>query len=113
MTKSDFEKVGMLLIILGGIIGLLYGILTILERPFGYYNPFPQLSSILGVLVYGIIQILLSLIILATSGAVKIPALKLSKNWLVILILGILLVLFYADLPGILVIIGAILLALK
>ncbi len=111
--KSDFEKIGMLLVILGGILGLLYGILTIAGMRIGFYNPFEELLTVMGALVYGIIQIVLSLIVLATSGAIKAPSLKLSKNWFVILILGILLLVFAADLPAILIILGAILLALK
>ena len=111
MPKKDTTKVGEILVILGGIVGLLYGILNILSMGI-VLLPGPGLIGYLGNLIIGVIQIVISLIVLATSGVVKIPALKLEKNWIVMLILGIVLYLFEAGLPGVLVIIGAILLAL-
>ncbi|HDD67255.1 MAG TPA: hypothetical protein ENG31_01365 [Candidatus Thorarchaeota archaeon] len=111
MPKKDTTKVGEILVILGGIVGLLYGILNVLNVGMILF-PGPGLIGYLGNLVIGVIQIVISLIVLATSGVVKIPALKMDKNWVVMLILGIVLYLFGAGLPGVLVIIGAILLAL-
>jgi hypothetical protein len=70
------------------------------------------LGGILGGIISGIILIVISLVTLATSGFVDIPALKLDKSWIVLLILGILIYIFGSSLGGILVIIGAILLAL-
>ncbi|MCF2135973.1 MAG: hypothetical protein K9W43_01925 [Candidatus Thorarchaeota archaeon] len=108
---SDTTKVANILILLGGIFCLLYGILTIIGAPFALL-PGLNIGGALGGLIIGIIQIILALVTLATSGVVKIPALKLEKNWVIILILGIIMYVFAAGLPGILVIIGAILLLL-
>ncbi|MHA1909347.1 MAG: hypothetical protein ACW98Y_18765, partial [Candidatus Thorarchaeota archaeon] len=66
----------------------------------------------LGGLINGIILIVISLIVLATSGVVDIPALKFDNSWIVILILGIVMWVFGGDLASILVILGAILLLL-
>ena len=110
MAKSDYAKVANILILLGGIICLLVGILNIvgISVPlFGW-----DLGGALTGLIIGIIQVVIALVTLATSGAVDIKALKLEKNWIILLILGIVMYIFAAGLPGILVIIGAILLAL-
>ncbi len=108
---SDMTKISGILVVIGGLLCLLYGILNIIGAPFGIL-PGLGLGGILGGLIIGIIQIILGLVALATSGFVNIPALKLEKNWIILLILGIVMYLFAAGLPGILVIIGAILLLL-
>ncbi|MFX0108705.1 MAG: hypothetical protein ACFE7R_10495 [Candidatus Hodarchaeota archaeon] len=104
---ADLKKIGELLVLLGGIIGLIFGILQVLDLGtfgLGLYG-----IGILGPLIEGIILIILSLIVLATSGIVNIPALKFDKNWIVLLIFGILMLLFNGGIGAILVIIGAIL----
>jgi len=104
---SDLKKIGNLLILIGGIIGLIQGILLILGSPFSI---FPGLGDFgLGSLISGILLIIFSLIALASSGAVKISALNFGNSWIVVLIMGILMYVFGSDLGGILVIIGAIL----
>ncbi|NWF95112.1 MAG: hypothetical protein HXY34_03130 [Candidatus Thorarchaeota archaeon] len=107
---NDFQKAGQLLVTLGGIIGLLLGILWIVGAPFLLWVPFNM--GFLSNIIWGIVAIVISLIILATSGVIDIKSLKLQKNWLILLILGIILY-FPAGLAGIIVIIGAILMALK
>jgi len=104
---SDLNKIGSLLVLIGGIIGLIQGILMIIGSPF---SVFPGLGDFgLGSLVMGILLILFSLVALASSGAVNISALSFGNNWVVILVVGILMYVFGSDLGGILVIIGAIL----
>lgn len=109
---ADLKKIGQLLVLLGGIVGLLFGILITLNMGF-VLLPGVGLVGFIGSLVTGVILVLLSLIVLATSGAVNIPALKFDNNWIVLLILGILMYVFGGDLGAILVIIGAILYVVK
>jgi hypothetical protein len=109
---ADLKKIGQLLVLLGGIVGLLFGILIAMNMGF-VLLPGVGLVGFIGSLVTGAILILLSLIVLATSGVVNIPALKFDNNWIVLLILGILMYIFGGDLGAILVIIGAILYVVK
>jgi len=109
---ADLKKIGQLLVLLGGIVGLLFGILMALNMGF-VLLPGVGLVGFIGSLVTGVILILLSLIVLATSGVVDIPALKFDNNWVVLLILGILMYIFGGDLGAILVIIGAIFYVVK
>ncbi len=111
MVKSQTTKIGELLCLIGGLLGLLYGILQILGMGFALL-PGLGIGGLLGGLITGIILIILSLVVLTTSGVINIPALKLEKNWIIMLILGILLYVFGGGLPGILVIVGAILMLL-
>ena len=107
---SDLKKIGDLLILLGGIIGLIQGVLLIAGIPFTFL---PGLGDFgLGPLIWGILAILFSLIALVNSGFLKISALEFSNKWLVVLIMGILMYLFSSGLGGVLVILGAILLLL-
>lgn len=106
---SDLKKIGDLLILLGGILGLVEGILTILDNPLLRFLPYVPLFD---PLITGIIGILFSLIALVNSGNLKIKALEFSNKWLVVLIMGILMYLFASGLGGALVIIGAVLLLL-
>ncbi len=108
---SDLKEISKLLVLIGGILGLIYGILTLIDSPFGLFG-FNLIGTLDG-LIIGIIQILISLIVLATSGVVSISFLKFDSNWIVYLILGIVMVVVGLGLPGILVIIGAILLLIK
>ncbi len=111
MAKSSMTKLGELLVLIGGIVGIIYGIAAVLSFPL--FDPIGwELGGILGGIISGIILIVVSLVTLATSGVINIPALKLGKSWIVLLILGILIYIFGSGLGGILVIIGAILLAL-
>jgi len=107
---SDLKKIGDLLILLGGIIGLIQGILLIIGMPFTILPGFGDFG--LGSLIWGILAILFSLIALVNSGFIKISALEFKNKWLVVLIMGILMYLFSSGLGGVLVIIGAILLIL-
>ncbi|MFW9966272.1 MAG: hypothetical protein ACFFEA_03890 [Candidatus Thorarchaeota archaeon] len=108
---SDIKKIGDLLILIGGIVGLLQGILLILGMP---STILPGLGDFgVGPLIWGILAVLFSLIALVNSGFLKISALEFSNKWLVVLIMGILMYLFSSGLGGVLVIIGAILLVIK
>ncbi len=109
---SDLKKIGDLLILIGGIIGLIEGILAILG-----WTPFlPTLGwaayGLTGMIV-GILGIIFSLIALVNSGTIKIKALEFKNKWLIVLIMGILMYLFASGLGGVLVIIGSLLLLIK
>jgi len=104
---ADLKKIGGLLVLLGGIIGIIEGILLILGMPLGILPGIGDFG--LGPLIWGILGILFSLIALVNSGFVKISALEFKNKWLVILIMGILMYIFASGFGGILVIIGAIL----
>ncbi len=105
---ANLKEISKWLVIIGGVVGLLQGILTIIG---GSISLITVLT--LNPLIMGIIAILISLVVLATSGVVNIPALKFDNNWIILLILGILLFVFASDIAGILVIIGAILLVVE
>jgi len=107
---SDMKKLGDLLILLGGIIGLIEGILVALGLSFLAF--LPTVAWGLG-WVTGVLGIIFSLIALVNSGTIKIKALEFSNKWLVVLIMGILMYLFASTIGGILVIIGSILLLIK
>jgi hypothetical protein len=106
---ADLKKIGDLLILLGGIIGLIEGILTVLGIGILAFLPY---AIFFDPLITGILGILFSLIALVNSGTIKIAALEFSNKWLVVLIMGVLMYLFASGLGGALVIIGAILLLL-
>ena len=105
---ADMKQIGDLLVLIGALIGLLQGILLILNMGVMFFNP---LGGFLGGLVLGILAIIFSLIALVNSGFLKISALDFGKTnkFIVVLIIGILMILFASDIGGILVIIGAIL----
>ncbi len=108
---SDIKKIGDILILIGGIIGLIEGILVVLGL--SYLSFLPYVNFGLGGLITGILGILFSLIALVNSGTIKISALEFSNKWLIVLIMGILMYLFASGLGGILVIIGSLLLLVK
>jgi hypothetical protein len=108
---ADLKKIGELLVIIGGIVGLILGITQALNL--GTFGIGLWGIGILGPLIEGIILILLSLIVLVTSGVLNIPALKFDNNWLVLLIFGILMLLFNGGIGALLVIFGAILYVVK
>lgn len=107
--KSDAQKVGEILISLGGIVGLLFGILALLGSRWVLLPDLPILQG-LDLLISGIVLIVLSLVVLATNGTIKIKSLRLKRNWVVLLILGVLMYAFRGNLAAVLVILGAILL---
>ncbi len=110
--KSQAYKIGQLFVLLGGIVGLLFGIMDILNFANPLSGYFPTISLGLTGIIIGIVLIILSLAVLATSGAVDIKALKFGNNWVVLLILGILMYIFAGGIGAILVILGAILMLL-
>lgn len=110
--QSQAHKIGQLFVLLGGIVGLLFGILDVLLIANPLTGYFPTISLGLELLVIGIVLIVLSLAVLATSGTVNIKALKFDNNWVVLLILGILMYVFAGGIAAILVILGAILMLL-
>jgi hypothetical protein len=105
------KEISKWLVIIGGIVGLIEGILTILNIGFSVVGPGLYLPGM--ELIIGAIAIVLSLIALATSGVVDIKALKMEYNWIILLILGILIFIFGSNIGGVLVLVGAILLLLK
>jgi hypothetical protein len=107
---SDAKKIGDLLILLGGLIGLIQGILLVAGMPLLILPGFGDFG--LGGLIAGILAIVFSLIALVNSGSLKISALEFSNKWLVVLIMGILMYLFGGRIGGVLVILGSILLLL-
>jgi len=111
MNMADLKEISKILIMLGGILGLIFGILKVLLIGGWGWVSFPLLA--LGGVVEGIILIIVSLIVLASSGVVKIPALAFANTAIVMLILGIVMWLFGGGLGSILVIVGAILLFIK
>ncbi len=111
MNMADLKEISKILIMLGGILGLIFGILKVLL--IGGWGWVSYSLFTLGPLIDGIILILVSLIVLASSGVVKIPALEFANTAIVMLILGIVMWLFGGDLGAILVIVGAILLFIK
>ncbi|MBS3793797.1 MAG: hypothetical protein KGY80_02815 [Candidatus Thorarchaeota archaeon] len=107
--KSDAQKIGEILISLGGIVGVLFGILASLGSRLALIPDFVLIGG-LDLLISGIVLIVLSVLVLATNRTINIKSLCLKKNWIVLLILGVLMYVFRGDLAAILVIIGAILL---
>jgi hypothetical protein len=107
---SDLKKIGDLLILIGGILGLVEGVLSLLGNSLLSFLPYADFG--LGPTITGILGILFSLIALVNSGTIKIKALEFSNKWLIVLVMGILMYLFASGLGGALVIVGAILLLL-
>ncbi|MDD1777865.1 MAG: hypothetical protein LUQ65_06805 [Candidatus Helarchaeota archaeon] len=105
---SDLARIGRILVLIGGIIGIIEGVLMIFGVPFYSWPGIGWSTFGVNHVIVGIFGILFSLIALANSGAIKIKALEFSNRWLIILIMGILMYLFASGLGGILVIIGAI-----
>jgi hypothetical protein len=110
-NMADMKEISKWLVIIGGIVGLIEGVLTILGMGFAFVGLGGFIPG-MG-LVFGAIAIVLSLVALATSGVVDIKALKMENNWIILLILGILIFIFGSNLGGVLVLVGAILLLLK
>ena len=109
MAKTQLQQIGEILVLVGSIIALIFGILEILSIGTFGLGIWSVGSVIPGFgIILGIILIIVSLITLATSGVIKFPW-KLEKNWLMLLILGIVLLIFGGGIGAVLVIIGAIL----
>ena len=113
MAKSDLKKIAELLCLIGAIISLVYGVLMIVGGLIGF--GLPGIGWHLGFiipgldLIFGVIVIIIAIITMATCGVINFPF-KLEKNWIMLLILGILLAVFGGDWGAFLVIVGAILL---
>jgi peptidoglycan/LPS O-acetylase OafA/YrhL len=103
MPYSDYEKLIKILAILGGIIAIIEGVLGVAGTNFG--NPSDNFR-----LVSGIAAIGLGIIVLYASFRPDDP---IPFDWIVLLILGILLVIFTAIIGGILVIVSAIIAILE
>ena len=103
---ADLGKIGDILVLLGGIVGIIEGILTFLGTPI-----FSAGGLFLDGWIMGILGILFALIALVNSGFLKISALDFGKKnkFLVCLIIGVIMIVFASTLGGILVVIGAIL----
>ncbi|MFX1564338.1 MAG: hypothetical protein ACFFDP_13625 [Promethearchaeota archaeon] len=109
---TEIKKIGELLVLIGAIISLIIGILYIVNLG-GYIFGLDlwSIGSIIpGIgLFLGIALIIISLITLATSGAIPKFPIVLEKNWIMLLILGIILIICGGGVGALLVIIGAIL----
>jgi len=107
--KTGIAAIGEVLVLIGAIVSVIFGILMVLNLSFGIV---PWFIGGLGFwvfrIIFGIIVIILALVTLATAGAIKFKW-KLEKNWAMYLLLGILLLIFGGDIGAVLVIIGAIL----
>lgn len=109
LAKSQLQTIGEILVLIGAIVALIFGILEIIGLgtfglgiwSIGGY--FPGFGIIIGAIL-----IIFSLITLATSGVIPFPW-KFEKNWIILLILGIVLLILGGGIGAILVIIGAIL----
>ncbi len=112
--KSDAQRLGEILILLGTLVSLFFGILFILDLGVGItFLPTLNLSGILGALTTifrGGSLILVSIITLASSGKIDFDPLELGRSWIIYLILGLVMYVLGGTLGGLLVIIGAILL---
>jgi len=115
MAKNAYQRAGELLILLGSIVALIFGILIFIPGFEIHIVPWcihcsPFVARFFGLeWLIGIIVIILSLITMATSGFINLPW-KFKRNWLIPLILGIFLLIFGGDIGAILVITGAIVL---
>ena len=105
---AKYKSTGELIVVIGGIVGLILGLLALLG--YGWTLGY-GIGGMLGWLA-GVLQIIVALIILATSGKINIKILKMEKNALILLILGIVLWLVGGELGGIITIIGAIIMFL-
>jgi hypothetical protein len=110
MAKSSIQSIGEILVLIGAIVSLIFGIIMLI--PGIGWSVIPIFWGWGLEIIFGIIVIIVSLITLATSGFINLPW-KLEKNWIMLLILGIILLIFGGDIGAILVIIGAILLIFK
>jgi hypothetical protein len=117
IQKSDARKIGEVFIVFGGVIVLLFGVLYLLNFGslvrLGYW--FVNLSDFIagiGSFLQGIVLVALSLVVLDTCGAIKIPFFQLHYDWLVILVIGALMFLFGGHIGALIVIVGSILLLL-
>jgi len=107
--QTQIAKIGELLVLVGAIVALIFGILMILLPGFSIVPWFLGSLGFLALrIIFGIVTVILALITLATAGAIKFKF-KLEKNWIMYLLLGILLLIFGGDIGAVLVIIGAIL----
>ncbi len=102
LVKGQYKKIGGYIVTIGSIIGVLMGILGL----FGVV--FALSIGLLTPQMLCAIRIILSLIVLATSGIIEFPALRMEKNWLLALILGITIMIMGDYLGGIIIVIGAV-----
>ncbi|MHA1909345.1 MAG: hypothetical protein ACW98Y_18755 [Candidatus Thorarchaeota archaeon] len=111
--RSDTYMVGQLLVVFGAIVTFVFGVLFLLNVGVGVtFLPSLDLLGVLGTLnnlIVGILLVVLSLVTLATFGVLNIPQIKLEKNLIVLIFLGIVTFLVGGTLGGVLVIIGSIL----
>jgi hypothetical protein len=108
---AKMKEISKWFVIIGGIVGLIEGVLRIMNSGFAVFSLDLYFAGMN--LVFGAIAILLSLIALATSGIVDIKALKMEYNWVILLILGILIFICGSNIGGVFVLVGSILLLLK
>ena len=110
---ADLKKIGDILVLIGALIGILEGILTMIGA--SVISVLGDFLGALGPIVSGILGILFALIVLVNSGFIKISALDFGKTnkFLIVLIMGVLMVVFASTIGGILAIVGAILWIVK
>ena len=108
MVKKNLDA-GEVLVVIGAIITIILAILDIAGVGVGLWG-FGYIGWWWG-LVWGIIHIILALALLSTMGIIKIKF-KFARHWLVLLIIGIIILAPTSNWGGLIVIIGAILMAI-
>lgn len=103
MANEDLTKI---LAFIGGILGVVHGFLAFFE----VLNPYPTLVRIL----FGVLSILLGLMVIASSGYIKVTLpFSIPFEKVPLLIVGIVFLVFGSWLAGVLIIIAAVLLFLN
>ncbi|MHA2060263.1 MAG: hypothetical protein ACW976_05760 [Candidatus Ranarchaeia archaeon] len=108
--KKGMSNVSDILVLLGAIIALIFGILDVVgigSLGLGIWSINAVLPGF--GLIVAVILIIFALITLATTEVIKFPW-KFKKNWTMLLVLGIVLLILGGGIGAVLVILGAILL---
>lgn len=115
--KSDARKIGEAFIVFGSVVSMLIGVLfiinfsSLLRFGFWYVNLHDMVVQV-GDVLQGVLLISLSLLILDTCGAIKIPFIQLDYNWAIVLLLGLVMFLLGGHIGALIVVAGAVLLPL-
>nr|MDO8111741.1 hypothetical protein [Candidatus Sigynarchaeota archaeon] len=91
-----------ILIIIGGIVGLILGVLSICTISLWW------IGHVVWSIIFGLIAVILCIGILDTYGIIPNSKLKFTKTWVVMLIVGLIIFAPTGNIGGLLVIIGAI-----
>ena len=96
------------LAIIGGVVGLIYGILVAIQfAQLLYFYLIPgALGEIIIDVICGIIMCVLSVLILIAYGVIS-SSKKITVNWLILIVIGVAMLIF-GGLPGILLVLAGI-----